>query len=108
MVNTITMCTTTQVITVLDGVIHCLLGYLLSFRELPAKVNKARVTMSSATSDVTYTSVYTDSEPGRAFWGDSYRMMRRYRREAFHGSSYRIRRTPDTASSPTIAKQKLK
>ncbi|GJQ90413.1 putative reverse transcriptase domain-containing protein [Tanacetum coccineum] len=38
-------------------------------RELPAKVNKARVTMSSATSDVTYTSVYTDSEPGRAFWG---------------------------------------
>ncbi|GJY86795.1 hypothetical protein Tco_0500821 [Tanacetum coccineum] len=25
------------------------------------------VTMSSATSDVTYTSVYTDSEPGRAF-----------------------------------------
>ncbi|GJR72677.1 putative reverse transcriptase domain-containing protein [Tanacetum coccineum] len=38
-------------------------------RELSAKVNKARVTMSSATSDVTYTSVYTDSEPGRAFWG---------------------------------------
>ncbi|GJR81154.1 hypothetical protein Tco_0151939 [Tanacetum coccineum] len=31
------MCTTTQVITVLDGVIHCLLGYSLSFRELPAK-----------------------------------------------------------------------
>ncbi|GJW27295.1 reverse transcriptase domain-containing protein [Tanacetum coccineum] len=27
---------------VLDGVIHCLLGYLLSFGELPAKVNKAR------------------------------------------------------------------
>ncbi|GJX97810.1 putative reverse transcriptase domain-containing protein [Tanacetum coccineum] len=27
------------------------------------------VTMSSATSDVTYTSVYTDSEPGRVFWG---------------------------------------
>ncbi|GKG37401.1 hypothetical protein Tco_0447574, partial [Tanacetum coccineum] len=25
--------------------------------------------MSSATSVVTYTSVYTDSEPGRAFWG---------------------------------------
>ncbi|GJU60310.1 hypothetical protein Tco_1238076 [Tanacetum coccineum] len=36
------LCITTQVITVLDGVIHCLLGYLLSFRELPAKVNKAR------------------------------------------------------------------
>ncbi|GJU63859.1 hypothetical protein Tco_1245694 [Tanacetum coccineum] len=28
--------------TVYNGVIHCLLGYLLSFRELPAKVNKAR------------------------------------------------------------------
>ncbi|GJT17247.1 hypothetical protein Tco_0875953 [Tanacetum coccineum] len=28
-----------------------------------------RVTMSSATSAVTYTSVYTDSEPGRVFWG---------------------------------------
>ncbi|GJS50063.1 putative reverse transcriptase domain, ribonuclease H-like domain, aspartic peptidase domain protein [Tanacetum coccineum] len=28
-----------------------------------------RVTLSSATSVVTYTSVYTDSEPGRAFWG---------------------------------------
>ncbi|GKD77923.1 hypothetical protein Tco_1340544, partial [Tanacetum coccineum] len=25
--------------------------------------------MSSATSAVTYTFVYTDSEPGRAFWG---------------------------------------
>ncbi|GJV08943.1 reverse transcriptase domain-containing protein [Tanacetum coccineum] len=36
------------------------------------RVNKARVTMSSATSDVTYTSVYTDSEPGRAFWGADY------------------------------------
>ncbi|GJW49174.1 hypothetical protein Tco_0090525 [Tanacetum coccineum] len=37
------LCVTAQVITVLNGVIHCLLGYLLSFRELPAKVNKARV-----------------------------------------------------------------
>ncbi|GJU12556.1 hypothetical protein Tco_1134952 [Tanacetum coccineum] len=27
------------------------------------------VIMSSATWAVTYTSVYTDSEPGRAFWG---------------------------------------
>ncbi|GKG59344.1 hypothetical protein Tco_0604995, partial [Tanacetum coccineum] len=27
------------------------------------------VIMSSATSAVTYTSVYPDSEPGRAFWG---------------------------------------
>ncbi|GJZ47059.1 hypothetical protein Tco_0600891 [Tanacetum coccineum] len=34
-----------------------------------ALVNKARVIMSSATSAVTYTSVYTDSEPDRAFWG---------------------------------------
>ncbi|GJS68754.1 integrase, catalytic region, zinc finger, CCHC-type containing protein [Tanacetum coccineum] len=34
-----------------------------------AIVNKARVIMSSATSVVTYTCVYTDSEPGRAFWG---------------------------------------
>ncbi|GKD55993.1 hypothetical protein Tco_1289380 [Tanacetum coccineum] len=32
------LCITAQVITVLNGVIHCLLGYLLSFRELPAKV----------------------------------------------------------------------
>ncbi|GJQ91298.1 putative reverse transcriptase domain-containing protein [Tanacetum coccineum] len=30
------------------------------------------LTMSSATSDVTYTSVYSDSEPGRAFWGAEY------------------------------------
>ncbi|GKB30742.1 hypothetical protein Tco_0870143 [Tanacetum coccineum] len=36
------LCITAQVITVLNGVIHYLLGYLLSFRELPAKVNKAR------------------------------------------------------------------
>ncbi|GKB00420.1 polypyrimidine tract-binding protein homolog 2 isoform X1, partial [Tanacetum coccineum] len=33
------------------------------------QVNKARVVMSSASSAVTYTSVYTDSEPGRVFWG---------------------------------------
>ncbi|GJY59746.1 reverse transcriptase domain-containing protein [Tanacetum coccineum] len=32
-------------------------------------VNKARVVMSSAKSAITYTSIYTDSEPGRAFWG---------------------------------------
>ncbi|GJZ40495.1 hypothetical protein Tco_0587058 [Tanacetum coccineum] len=31
--------------------------------------NQVKVIMSSATSAVTYTSVYTDSEPGRAFWG---------------------------------------
>ncbi|GJW15736.1 hypothetical protein Tco_0019869 [Tanacetum coccineum] len=29
----------------------------------------AKKPFPSATSDVTYTSVYTDSEPGRAFWG---------------------------------------
>ncbi|GKF66023.1 hypothetical protein Tco_0192540 [Tanacetum coccineum] len=28
--------------------------------------------MSSATSNVTYTSVYSDSEPGRALWGTDY------------------------------------
>ncbi|GJV98295.1 zinc finger, CCHC-type containing protein [Tanacetum coccineum] len=39
------LCITTQVITVLNGVIHHPLGYLLSFRELPAKVNKARGAM---------------------------------------------------------------
>ncbi|GJV10346.1 putative reverse transcriptase domain-containing protein [Tanacetum coccineum] len=33
------------------------------------KVNKARVVMSSVSSAVTYTSVYTHSEPGRVFWG---------------------------------------
>ncbi|GJR17796.1 putative reverse transcriptase domain-containing protein [Tanacetum coccineum] len=32
--------------------------------------------MSSATSDVTYTSVYSDSEPGRAFWGADYEEYR--------------------------------
>ncbi|GKC36680.1 putative reverse transcriptase domain-containing protein, partial [Tanacetum coccineum] len=34
-----------------------------------SRVNKARVIMSFATSAITYTSVYTDSEPGIAFWG---------------------------------------
>ncbi|GJT15870.1 hypothetical protein Tco_0874576 [Tanacetum coccineum] len=38
--NTMILRITTQVITVLNGVIHCLLGYLLSVKELPAK-NKA-------------------------------------------------------------------
>ncbi|GJT35477.1 hypothetical protein Tco_0925896 [Tanacetum coccineum] len=32
-------------------------------------VNSHIVIMSSATSAITYTSVYTDSEPGKAFWG---------------------------------------
>ncbi|GJT62758.1 hypothetical protein Tco_1006291 [Tanacetum coccineum] len=58
------------------------------------------ITMSSATSDVTYTSVYTDSEPGRAFWGADYEGYRK----GWHTMSLvtRIRRTPATASSPTI------
>ncbi|GKA48346.1 hypothetical protein Tco_0741304, partial [Tanacetum coccineum] len=35
--------------------------------------------MSSATSAVTYTSVYTDSEPDRAFWGaDDEEISRRH------------------------------
>ncbi|GJR26117.1 putative reverse transcriptase domain-containing protein [Tanacetum coccineum] len=38
-------------------------------RGLLTKVNKARAVMSSASYAVTYTSVYTDSEPGRVFWG---------------------------------------
>ncbi|GJT46243.1 putative transposase, Ptta/En/Spm, plant [Tanacetum coccineum] len=54
---------------VIDGMIHYLLGYTISIRGLPSKVNKARVIMSYATSVVTYTSVYTDSEPGRTFLG---------------------------------------
>ncbi|GJR74804.1 hypothetical protein Tco_0087169, partial [Tanacetum coccineum] len=36
---------------------------------LTYQVNKARAVMSSASSAVTYTSVYTDPEPDRAFWG---------------------------------------
>ncbi|GJS72074.1 hypothetical protein Tco_0704915 [Tanacetum coccineum] len=31
--------------------------------------NNSRLVMSSASFAVTYTSVYTDSEPGRVFWG---------------------------------------
>ncbi|GJW71383.1 hypothetical protein Tco_0128300 [Tanacetum coccineum] len=41
-------------------------------RSIPCRIGMLRVTMSSATSDVTYTFVYTDSEPGRAFWGAGY------------------------------------
>ncbi|GJW16637.1 hypothetical protein Tco_0024073 [Tanacetum coccineum] len=41
----------------------------LDTRGLFAKVNKERAVMSSALSVVTYTSVYTNSESGRAFWG---------------------------------------
>ncbi|GJT32142.1 hypothetical protein Tco_0922561, partial [Tanacetum coccineum] len=42
--------------------------------------HQSLVTMSSATSDVTYTSVYT-TRAGRAFWGA---IMRGYWREAYH------------------------
>ncbi|GJT01660.1 hypothetical protein Tco_0822829, partial [Tanacetum coccineum] len=42
----------------------------LDIEGVPLKVNEARDSvMSSASSAVTYTSVYTDSEPGRVFWG---------------------------------------
>ncbi|GJW69698.1 hypothetical protein Tco_0126615 [Tanacetum coccineum] len=58
-------CSNTRVVTI--SLINLAKSY--ESGELPAKVNKARVIMSSATSAVTYTSVYTDSEPGRAFWG---------------------------------------
>ncbi|GKG51974.1 hypothetical protein Tco_0544612, partial [Tanacetum coccineum] len=40
--------------------------------------------MYSTSSAVTYTSVYTDSEPGRVFWEP----MRRYLMEVLHESSY--------------------
>ncbi|GJU60947.1 putative reverse transcriptase domain-containing protein [Tanacetum coccineum] len=37
--------------------------------EAPSRHHQTKAVMSSASSAVTYTSVYTDSEPGRAFWG---------------------------------------
>ncbi|GJR64707.1 hypothetical protein Tco_0010772 [Tanacetum coccineum] len=55
---------------VLEGVI--LLPYLgiLPFTDgLFTKVKEARDPVMSSSSTVTYTSVYTDSEPGRVFWG---------------------------------------
>ncbi|GJZ12788.1 hypothetical protein Tco_0548018 [Tanacetum coccineum] len=36
---------------------------------IPLAVNKARAVISSASSAITYTFVYTDFEPGRVFWG---------------------------------------
>ncbi|GJZ63433.1 hypothetical protein Tco_0619854 [Tanacetum coccineum] len=47
--------------------------------------HQSLVTMSSATSDVTYTSVYTDSEPGRAFYWGKPMMKRDIGREATTG-----------------------
>ncbi|GKB33848.1 hypothetical protein Tco_0873249, partial [Tanacetum coccineum] len=44
--------------------------------------NNSRLVMSSASSAVTYTYVYTDSEPGRVFWGAD--------EEIFDGGSPRV------------------
>ncbi|GKB29613.1 hypothetical protein Tco_0869014, partial [Tanacetum coccineum] len=44
---------------------HCICTLLLHI----AFVNEARDPVMSSSSTVTYTSVYTDSEPGRVFWG---------------------------------------
>ncbi|GJT38502.1 hypothetical protein Tco_0938367 [Tanacetum coccineum] len=52
--------------------------------------------MSSATSDVTYTSVYRLE---RLAFGEP--IDEEYRRRTYHGHRTRIRRTPATASSPT-------
>ncbi|GJV62156.1 hypothetical protein Tco_1468256 [Tanacetum coccineum] len=41
----------------------------LGVLQIGIRAEVMRVVMSSASSAVTYTSVYTDSEPGRAFWG---------------------------------------
>ncbi|GKA97356.1 hypothetical protein Tco_0825250 [Tanacetum coccineum] len=63
------------------------------------EVIKAELSNSSATSAVTYTSVYTDSFLSRQrFLGSD--MMRRYWWEAFHGSLLWIDRLPYSQSSP--------
>ncbi|GKA02281.1 putative reverse transcriptase domain-containing protein [Tanacetum coccineum] len=52
------------------GLIRDVSIHLIRIPQLFTKVNEARDSvMSSASSVVTYTSVYTDSEPGRVFWG---------------------------------------
>ncbi|GJR18476.1 hypothetical protein Tco_0967003, partial [Tanacetum coccineum] len=52
------------------GLIRDVSIHLIRIPQLFTKVNEARDSvMSSASSAVTYTSVYTDSEPGRVFWG---------------------------------------
>ncbi|GJV72297.1 reverse transcriptase domain-containing protein [Tanacetum coccineum] len=43
--------------------------FRFSFPRTSQQNGKSELIMSSATSAVTYTSVYTDFEPGRAFWG---------------------------------------
>ncbi|GJZ65406.1 hypothetical protein Tco_0622102 [Tanacetum coccineum] len=50
---------------VIENQVKSLVWTITIFKHLIYK----QVIMSSATSAVTYTSVYTDSEPGRAFWG---------------------------------------
>ncbi|GJZ29073.1 hypothetical protein Tco_0573720 [Tanacetum coccineum] len=42
---------------------------LLAEVSTASRIVSSQVIMSSTTSDVTYTSVYTESEPDRAFWG---------------------------------------
>ncbi|GJV02393.1 hypothetical protein Tco_1335962 [Tanacetum coccineum] len=64
---------TTRLVVVLRSCVLINKGNALGYSNIPltrAQIWGVKiVTMSSATSDVTYTSVYTDSEPGRAFWG---------------------------------------
>ncbi|GJY99083.1 hypothetical protein Tco_0516513 [Tanacetum coccineum] len=48
---------------------HCVLRFEGITDWYQSQGYREPVIMSSATSAVTYTSVYTDSEPGRAFWG---------------------------------------
>ncbi|GKA93387.1 hypothetical protein Tco_0815373 [Tanacetum coccineum] len=55
-----------------DSGIGVVLGKVFGTSGSGIEMGITGVTMSSATSDVTYTSVYTDSEPGRAFWGADY------------------------------------
>ncbi|GJT57367.1 putative reverse transcriptase domain-containing protein [Tanacetum coccineum] len=43
-------------------------GSIKELRLFEAKADGVQIVMSSASSAVTYTSVYTDSEPGRVFW----------------------------------------
>ncbi|GKC94379.1 hypothetical protein Tco_1159821 [Tanacetum coccineum] len=45
------------------------MGFARDMTCITLAFSRVLIIMSSATSAVTYTSVYTDSEPGRAFWG---------------------------------------
>ncbi|GKD63005.1 hypothetical protein Tco_1305113 [Tanacetum coccineum] len=44
-------------------------GKFIAFIHVESQCHESLAVMSSASLVVTYTSVYTDSEPGRAFWG---------------------------------------